>query len=555
MSSIVLRSNGHTSFDWLYGGESVTFSEENIGILVPGRTIYGDVIVTNYRIRFIYQNKLLYEVPLGYVWKVEETTNTMESLNKELYEVTINCKDVRMLKLFFNTSQRSSRKNFIHNISKALQPSIIELSHFAFSYREKFKNNGWNTYDPLKEFDRLGIPNQSWSISDLNRNYSICETYPSILCLPRDAVNKGNEYIKSISEGRVNGRLPVLSWYDKIKKSAILRSSEPCTFNKNEKERDEEYLDFVIAANENSYKLPILDLRTFVNAEASQLHGGGYEAAYNNCPLEFLNLSNIHITRDSFRKLSNVCFPVCHQKEWLKILADTKWLFNIQLILNASTRVIVEISEKQNSVLIHCNDGIDRTTQVVSLAILMLDPYYRTMRGFITLIEKEWISFGHPFNIRNGNERNKELDYSPTFLQWIDCVWQVYTYLPSSFEFNEKFLMTIIDESLTNKFGNFITNNEKERNMNNIKKNTNSLWSYILDNINKFENPLYNPKLDMNPIIKPSYHVKHPKLWVQYYLRHNYERFLRTNKYIETELLDNSMERRNIIIEKLSALS
>ena len=79
------------------------------------------------------------------------------------------------------------------------------------------------------------------------------------------------------------------------------------------------------------------------------------------------------------------------------------------------------------TVLIHCSDGWDRTAQLTSLAQLLLDPYYRTIEGFETLVQKEWISFGHKFNERIGHGRKNHLDEqrSPVFVQFIDCVWQV----------------------------------------------------------------------------------------------------------------------------------
>lgn len=41
------------------------------------------------------------------------------------------------------------------------------------------------------------------------------------------------------------------------------------------------------------------------------------------------------------------------------------------------------VKEEKASVLVHCSDGWDRTAQVCSLASLLLDPFYRTFKGFM----------------------------------------------------------------------------------------------------------------------------------------------------------------------------
>lgn len=66
---------------------------------------------------------------------------------------------------------------------------------------------------------------------------------------------------------------------------------------------------------------------------------------------------------------------------WIKALKDSSWLKHIKDILDASIFVVNAI-RSGTSVLVHCSDGWDRTSQTTSLSSLMLDPYYRTIEGF-----------------------------------------------------------------------------------------------------------------------------------------------------------------------------
>ena len=103
------------------------------------------------------------------------------------------------------------------------------------------------------------------------------------------------------------------------------------------------------------------------------------------------------------------------------------WLQHIQTILSAAITVQDLLYHQGYSVLVHCSDGWDRTSQIVSLTEMLLDPYYRTMVGFHVLVEKDWLDFGHQFSTRCGhNGLNTNDDQrSPIFVLFLDCVYQV----------------------------------------------------------------------------------------------------------------------------------
>lgn len=66
---------------------------------------------------------------------------------------------------------------------------------------------------------------------------------------------------------------------------------------------------------------------------------------------------------------------------FLSGLESSGWLKHIKSVLDTSW-FIANALDKGISVVVHCSDGWDRTAQVCSLAALLLDPYYRTIKGY-----------------------------------------------------------------------------------------------------------------------------------------------------------------------------
>lgn len=61
------------------------------------------------------------------------------------------------------------------------------------------------------------------------------------------------------------------------------------------------------------------------------------------------------------------------------MLEASRWLHNMAGLMQAAGTVASTIEHEARPVLVHCSDGWDRTPQIVSIAEILLDPYYRTI--------------------------------------------------------------------------------------------------------------------------------------------------------------------------------
>ncbi|CAF3504310.1 unnamed protein product [Rotaria sordida] len=502
-------------------------------------THQGELILTKYRLLFVTKSsesdQILVDVPLGMISQIEKIGGQTRSniSDSYAYGIEIICKDLRHF-FFGNTKEQNQRRNLLDNLNRLIfpfsickeditKPLAFFSSFFAWNYKKKMCpdkiDEGWKLYNKVKDYTRMGIQlngDAHWIINnEINQNYTFCDTYPDTLVLPS---NFDISRLQSVANFRSRNRIPVLSWYCRQTYVTITRSSQPLTGLNRKCQDDVDYLREIANTNVNQgSKLVILDARPKVNAIANKANGGGYED-YPDCELEFQNIQNIHVMRESLHKLHlTIRQGLQEDKTWLNDLDNLNWLFHIRAILTSVNRLVSLVRNDKRSVLVHCSDGWDRTSQLTSLAMLMLDPYYRTLDGYMILIEKEWLSFGHKFFLRIGYGNKIYSERSPVFLQFLDCTYQLLQQFETAFEFNEKFLLRIADYLYSCQYGTFLLNSEKVRTDMKISDYTMSVWTPILNDRQTYLNSNYNGKSEQILQINTLYQIK---LWKNYYFRY-----------------------------------
>uniref|UniRef100_A0A8C6YFD0 phosphatidylinositol-3,5-bisphosphate 3-phosphatase n=1 Tax=Naja naja TaxID=35670 RepID=A0A8C6YFD0_NAJNA len=529
-----------------------------------GRADDAVIALSNYRLHIKFKESVV-NVPLQLIESVE---------CRDIFQLHLTCKDCKVIRCQFSTFEQC--QEWLKRLNNAIRPPSKIEDVFSFAYHawcmevyasEKEQHGdlcrpGEHVTSRFKnEVERMGFDmNNAWRISNINEKYKLCSSYPQELIVPVWITDKE---LESVANFRSWKRIPVVVYRHQNNGAVISRCGQPEVSWWGWRNADDEHLvqsvakacasdsksssgklvngncsrvlqwgDFSDAEFGNipppateslaiqPQKLLILDARSYTAAVANRAKGGGCECPeyYPNCEVVFMGMANIHSIRKSFQSLRLLCTQMPDPGNWLSALESTKWLQHLSVLLKSALLVVHAVDRDQRPVLVHCSDGWDRTPQIVALSKLLLDPYYRTVEGFQVLVEMEWLDFGHKFADRCGHGENSDdlNERCPVFLQWLDCVHQLQRQFPCSFEFNEAFLVKLVQHTYSCLFGTFLCNNAKERGEKHTQERTCSVWSLLRGGNKAFKNLLYSSQSES--VLYPVCHVRNLMLWSAMYL-------------------------------------
>lgn len=444
-----------------------------------------------------------------------------------LGSIIVKCKDLRIIQLDIPGMEECL--NIACSIEALSTLDSITLM-YPYFYRPEFEvvEDGWHSFLPEKEFEQLSSVTDEWRLSYINKDFSVCPSYPPVVIVPKSI---DDEALKKVAAFRHGGRFPVLSYYHKKNGMVMMRSSQPLTGTNGRRcKEDEKLINATLRAGKRGY---IIDTRSLNVAQQARAKGGGFEqeASYPQWRRIHKPIERSNILQESLIKLVEACNDQSHNMDrWLSKLEASNWLTQIKEILTAACLAAQCVDREGASVLVHGTEGTDSTLQVTSLAQIILEPKCRTIRGFEALVEREWLQAGHPFQqrcLQSAYSNTKQKWEAPTFLLFLDCVWQILRQFPCSFEFNEHFLVLLFEHAYASQFGTFLGNNESERYKHKLKQKTLSLWSWVSQpkETRKFTNPFFEAN---GLVIWPSVAPQSLQLWEGVFLRWN-----RSSKYLD----------------------
>ncbi|XP_075965922.1 myotubularin-related protein 10 [Anarhichas minor] len=435
--------------------------------------LWGKLICTNFKVSFIpseasyKQNSHLshlllgeHDIPLTGLEQVVTVNDTKgkkkvlgsnQKLKFNPTELILYCKDLRIIRFCFVEAGPESAKKVCLAIAHYSHPADLPLL-FGFEYqgRRYHESKGQRVngatprgglqtpiFDRPSDWDReiKRTVASEWRVCSVNERYAISPSLPEHIVVP---VSLADQDLKQHSMFFMNQRVPHWCW-NHPNGSALVR----------------------MAGIGDPLQQRKIDQRVFPAITKSHPQRSEViRSEVDKC------LPNIQDIQSAFIKVRQICVidPFEESEErWLSSIENARWLEYVRAFLKHSAEMVYLLDGKNTSVILQEEEDRDLNCVVSSLVQLMLDPHYRSLIGFQSLVQKEWVMAGHRFLDRCNHLKKNDKDESPLFMLFLDCVWQMMNQYPAAFEFTEAYLTILSDSMWIPLFSTFLFNSSQQR--------------------------------------------------------------------------------------------
>ncbi|XP_006007685.1 myotubularin-related protein 11 [Latimeria chalumnae] len=473
--------NGNVRLKWL-PGEHIVEDPVNVRKLVQWRSgesfLSGTLYCTEFRLTFVPEHihnaenedhdsvlNREHDIPLISIDRVTVNqlpkTKAMTASSGSKFgskELVIYCKDFRIVKFQL---EQSTREEQIHWITTKLTQGgdlfALQYENAVLQNQENCPFSGMMDFptcffeqssDWEQELERTGT--SGWRVSPINERFDMSTSLPKYIVVP---LKLFDYELKAIFTHFNDGHIPRWCWHHPGGSNLLRMGSF----------RSNTYL-----AEGDARKMEIL------------VQGNLSQAVIADVSTDLPSPSDIQTAYLKFKTLcmDDASIPVSDEK-WLSALENTHWLDHVRLCLKKAGEVSSLLACRCVTVILQELDDADLNCLVSSLVQLLADPHYRTISGFQSLVQKEWLVAGHRFLQRLNLTKGSDKEESPVFLLFLDCVWQLLNQYPLSFEFTEVYLLALRDSTTVPLFSTFLFNSQWERsrrNQHQASKNNNDQW-------------------------------------------------------------------------------
>ena len=295
----------------------------------------------------------------------------------------------------------------------------------------------WTRYSADADFARLGFDPEHWTVSDCNSRYAVCLSYPGRVIVPKAlhtlyttaaANSKKKNAAPLPSSAFLFDRFPVVTWRSPATGNYLARSygmrvpfdSERAAkttkgsskdAGKTDAEQEQEQEREQQQAQETAATKELMEqtLRTYKDlgrCNVIECLEAAHELA-TSAQFANLRLPTAAQVRDAFILTAREeQLPLLLTKTTAEYYTQLlPWTALVASVLTAADGVasfLCGTTATGAGIVLQVSDTVGQANvdaAVASLAQLMLDPYYRTINGFIELVEKEWLAFGYPFTV------------------------------------------------------------------------------------------------------------------------------------------------------------